>query len=46
MLQEIQERAEWLDEMEKLGEGHKYRQIIQNEISERLRFIKELEAES
>lgn len=45
VLQEIEERIEWLNEMDKLGEGHKYRQMIQNEIAERLRLIKQLDRE-
>lgn len=45
VLQEIEERIEWLNEMDKLGEGHKYKQMIQNEIAERMRLIKQLDAQ-
>lgn len=41
VLQEVQERIVWFNEMSKLGEGHKYRKSIQHEIAERLRLIKE-----
>lgn len=43
VLHEIQERVDWLEEMEKLGEGHKYKQKIKSEIEERLRLIKRLQ---
>lgn len=33
----------WLEEMEKLGEGKKYRGLIQNQITEKLREIRRLE---
>lgn len=46
VLNEIQERAEWLNEMEGLGEGKKYKQLILNEIAERLRLIKEYEKDN
>lgn len=43
MLREISERAEWIKDMEKLGEGKQYRTMIRNEIAERLNRIKILE---
>lgn len=43
MLEEIKERSEWIDEMDKLGEGRKYRDMIKNQIAEKLREIKRLE---
>lgn len=43
MLCEIRERAEWLSDMERLGEGKKYSDMIQNQIAEKLREIKRLE---
>lgn len=46
VLHEIQERMDWLEEMEKLGEGHIYKPLIKNEIEERLRLIKRLQPES
>lgn len=45
VLKEISERAEWLSEMEALGEGKKYKDIIMNEIAERMRLIKKIEKE-
>lgn len=46
VLHEIQERMDWLEEMEKLGEGHKYKPLIKTEIEERLRSIKKLQPHS
>lgn len=43
VLKEIGERAEWLNEMEALGEGKKYKNVIMNEIAERMRLIKKIE---
>lgn len=43
VMTEIYERADWLAEMEAIGEGKKHRQIIQAEIAERLRQVKMLE---
>lgn len=43
VLHEIQERMDWLDEMEKLGEGRAYQPLIKLEIEERLRAIKRLQ---
>lgn len=41
VLHEIEERLEWIDEMDKLGEGYSFsKQVIRNEIAERLRLIK------
>ena len=37
---------DWLEEMEKLGEGHIYRRLIKNEIEERLRLIKRLQPDA
>lgn len=39
MVQGIQERMEFLDDMECLGMGKKYRPIIQQEIAQKLRLI-------
>ncbi|XP_055304177.1 UPF0193 protein EVG1 homolog [Sitodiplosis mosellana] len=46
LLHEIQERMDWLEEMEKLGEGHIYKPLIKNEIEERLRLIKRLQPDA
>lgn len=43
VLVQINERAEWLAEMEELGQGKKYRDEIREQIAERLRHIKSLE---
>lgn len=43
VLHEIQERMDWLEEMEKLGEGRTYKALIKSEIEERLRAIKRLQ---
>lgn len=43
VLNEIYERADWLAEMETLGEGKKHREVIQSQIAERLRMVKKLE---
>lgn len=42
MKHEIQERVEWLEDMEKLGEGHKHRQVMEQQIAARLREIESL----
>lgn len=46
VLEQINERAEWLAEMEELGHGKKYRDEIREQISERLRHIRSLERKS
>lgn len=46
LLEEINERVEWLAEMEALGEGKKHRQVIHAQIAERLNEIKRLEREN
>ncbi|XP_031625531.1 UPF0193 protein EVG1 homolog [Contarinia nasturtii] len=46
LLHEIQERMDWLEEMEKLGEGHIHRPMIKSEIEERLRLIKRLQPDT
>lgn len=46
VLHEIQERMDWLEEMEKLGEGHIYKPLIKSEIEERLRLIKQLQPDA
>lgn len=46
MLNEIYERADWLAEMEELGEGRPHKAIIHGQIAERLRMIKQLEKRS
>lgn len=43
MVSEIYERADWLAEMEDLGEGKQHRDVIQGQIAERLREIKRIE---
>lgn len=43
LLSEIYERIEWLKEMNELGEGKKHRQVIDAEVTERLREIKKIE---
>ena len=43
LLNEIYERIDWLKEMEDLGEAKKHRQIINAQITERLRDIKAIE---
>lgn len=43
MLQQIDERAEWLAEMEEIGEGRRYRDEIRNQIADKLRQIKMIE---
>lgn len=43
VLNEINERADWLAEMEELGEAKQHRRIIHDQIAERLRLIKQLE---
>lgn len=40
---EIQERADWLAEMEALGEAKEHRPVILSQIAERLRMVKQLE---
>lgn len=43
VLDEIKDRADWLDDMERLGQGKKHRTMIQSQIAEKLREIKRLE---
>ena len=43
VLREIRDRTEWLEDMERLGQGKKYRTMIQNQIASKLREIKRLE---
>lgn len=43
LLKEIYERIEWLNEMNELGEGKKHRQVIDAQVTERLREIKRIE---
>lgn len=42
-MNEIQERADWLAEMEALGEAKEHRPVILAQIAERLRRVKQLE---
>ncbi|XP_036338405.1 UPF0193 protein EVG1 homolog [Rhagoletis pomonella] len=44
LLDQINERANWLAEMEELGEGKRFRNEVREQITERLRHIKALEA--
>ncbi|CAG9808601.1 unnamed protein product [Chironomus riparius] len=43
LLKEIYERIEWIKEMDELGEGKKHRQVIDAQVTERLREIKRIE---
>lgn len=43
LLKEINERIEWLKEMDALGEGKKHRQVIDAQVTERLNEIQRLE---
>ncbi|XP_054733649.1 UPF0193 protein EVG1 homolog [Anastrepha obliqua] len=43
LLDQINERANWLAEMEELGEGKRFRNEVREQIAERLRHIKGLE---
>lgn len=43
LLKEINERIEWLKEMDTLGEGKKHRQVIDAQVTERLNEIRRLE---
>lgn len=45
ILQEIEERRSFLDEMETLGEGKKYRTIIMTEISQKIRELELIDKE-
>lgn len=40
---EISERVDWQKEMNELGEGKKHRQVIETQVTERLREIKIIE---
>lgn len=42
-MQEIYERADWLADMEELGEAKQHRAVIHAQIADRLRMIKQLE---
>ncbi|KAH8378897.1 hypothetical protein KR009_001937 [Drosophila setifemur] len=44
LLDQINERANWLTEMESMGQGKKYRPEIRDQIAERLRRIQSLES--
>lgn len=46
MSQDIKDREEWLKEMEQLGEGDKYRHIIEQQIQEKVREMSRLHPES
>ena len=43
VLEEINERVQWLEEMEALGEGKKHRATIQLQIAEKLNELKRLD---
>lgn len=43
VLEEINERVQWIEEMEALGEGKKHRATIQLQIAEKLNELKRLE---
>lgn len=42
-MQEIKDREDWLREMEALGEGAKYRLMIQQQIQEKFKQIEKLD---
>lgn len=42
MVTEIKEREDWLKEMEELGEGDKYKLMIQQQIEARIREMEKL----
>lgn len=46
MVTQIRERAEWLAEMEYLGEGGAHREIINDQIAERMRALDALGIDS
>ncbi|XP_074030592.1 UPF0193 protein EVG1 homolog [Leptinotarsa decemlineata] len=46
IVQEIKEREEWLKEMEALGQGNKYRQIIELQIQEKVREMNKMKFEN
>lgn len=43
MVKAIEERMEFMNEMESLGQGKKYRPIIQQEIAQKLRLIETID---
>jgi hypothetical protein len=43
LLKEINERIDWLKEMDALGEGKKHRVVIDSQVTERLNEIKKIE---
>ncbi|KAJ8951562.1 hypothetical protein NQ318_020438 [Aromia moschata] len=43
VMREIKEREEWLREMEELGQGDKYRAIIQQQIHAKIREMDKLQ---
>ncbi|KAI9003716.1 hypothetical protein BC832DRAFT_88782 [Gaertneriomyces semiglobifer] len=45
IMEEIQERRQWLDDMIALGHGKEHTREIQTEISERIRRLKQIDAE-
>lgn len=42
VVQEIQEREEWLKQMEELGEGKQHRLVIQQQIQARVREMEKM----
>ncbi|KAK9885526.1 hypothetical protein WA026_011019 [Henosepilachna vigintioctopunctata] len=46
LVQEIKEREDWLDEMTKLGQGKKYKDVIDLQIQERIREINRLDLDA
>ncbi|XP_056629871.1 UPF0193 protein EVG1 homolog [Diorhabda carinulata] len=46
LVQEIKEREEWLEEMDRLGQGDKYRQIIELQIQEKVREMNRMKCAS
>ncbi|RZF32324.1 hypothetical protein LSTR_LSTR001788 [Laodelphax striatellus] len=43
LLQEVEEREEFLEDMEKLGEAKKYKEMIENEIASKLRNMEKID---
>lgn len=43
ILKEIQERIDWLDDMEKMGEAKKHRIVIQSQIQDKLAELKKIQ---
>ncbi|CAG9865275.1 unnamed protein product [Phyllotreta striolata] len=44
LVEEIKERENWLKDMERLGEADKYRQVIENQIQEKIRLLNRMKS--